>query len=277
VRTSHAQLRSASAAAPAQPAALRALIFDVDGTLADTEEGHRQAFNAAFRAHGLSWSWSASEYAQLLQVTGGKERIRAYIERLAVADPARRHDDAVAAIHATKSEAYRDLMTRGGLRLRTGVPRLLREARAAGVLLAVASTTSPGNVQALLARQFPGGARECFDVIATGDVVRHKKPAPDIYTLALAQLGVRADEAIAFEDSMIGVQAAKAAGLFTIAVPSSWTAGQDLAAADLLLTSLGDPEQPLPESEAWRIGAGFLGLAELRTLHRAGVCNAATP
>ncbi|HYL71371.1 MAG TPA: HAD-IA family hydrolase [Candidatus Dormibacteraeota bacterium] len=277
MRRALAPLPPDTTAASAPPAALRALIFDVDGTLADTEEGHRQAFNAAFRTHGLTWSWSPAEYAELLQVTGGKERIRAYIERLAAADPARRHLVAVAAIHATKSAAYVDLLARGGLRLRAGVQRLMHEARSAGVRLAIASTTSPANVEALLAKNFPGGARGGFDVIATGDVVRYKKPAPDIYRLALAQLGVRADEAMAFEDSMIGVQAAKAAGLVTVAVPSSWTAGQDLAAADLVLSSLGDPEQPLPESDAWRVGANFLGLEELRTLHRAAAGAAAAP
>ena len=262
-------VRRTGAPATAACAALRALIFDVDGTLAGTEEGHRRAFNAAFRLHGLNWSWSASEYAQLLQITGGKERLDAYMSRLAPTQTMPQQREAVAAIHATKSATYRDLVVRGELSLRTGVRRLIRAARADGLLLAIASTTSPGNVAALLESQLPGTAGGWFDVIATGDVVARKKPAPDIYRLALEQLGVCADEAVAFEDSMIGVQAAKAAGLFTVAVPSSWTAGQDLAAADVTLASLGDPEQPLPQCDAARIGASFLGLEELRTLHRA--------
>jgi HAD superfamily hydrolase (TIGR01509 family) len=259
----------ASAAETAAPAPLRALIFDVDGTLADTEEGHRRAFNAAFRAHGLQWSWSPAEYAELLQVSGGKERIGAYIKRLTAGAEARELLDAVAAIHATKSRAYLDIVLGGELALRAGIQRLIREARAGGLLLGIASTTSPGNVEALLGSMFPGHAADWFDVIATGDVVRHKKPAPDIYRLALQRLGVGANEVVAFEDSMIGIHAAKSAGVFTIAVPSSWTASQDLAAADLTLSSLGDPEQPLRDTDAWRIGASFLGLAELRTLHRA--------
>lgn len=259
---------SPGTALPRQQPRLQALVFDVDGTLADTEELHRQAFNEAFRVHGLGWSWSRVLYGELLHITGGKERLASYIERLQLAgSEASRLLGMVQKLHATKCGLYRDFVACGHVRPRAGVLRLMAEARAAGVRLAIASTTSPENVAALLASGFGPDALQRFCTIATGDVVGKKKPAPDIYNLALTALRLRPEEAIAFEDSAVGVQASRAAGVFTIAVPSSWTRGQDFAAADLTLDSLGDPEDPLSELDEWRIGAPYLGLAQLHTLH----------
>jgi HAD superfamily hydrolase (TIGR01509 family) len=247
-----------------------ALIFDVDGTLADTEDLHRTAFNEAFRAFGLDWSWDRELYAELLRVTGGKERILSYMDRCGTASAQRKWlERVVPDIHATKTQLYNELLERGHVPARTGILRLIREARLAGIRVAIASTTSPQNVDALLRASFGADSIRWFDVIVTGDVVERKKPAPDIYELALSRLGVPADRAIAFEDSEIGVRAACAAGVFTVAVPIHWTAGQDFAAADLLLPSLGDPEAPLPAADEWRIGAKFLGLEQLATVHSA--------
>ena len=249
-----------------------ALIFDVDGTLADTEELHRQAFNEAFFACGLQWRWGPALYADLLQVTGGKERIGAYLsqQRIAAAERGRLLR-LIPQIHATKTRLYLELVAQGRLRPRAGVRRLMKEARSAGLKLAIASTTSPENVQSLLRASFGADSLGWFNVIATGDVVRHKKPAPDIYNLALERLGVAPQRAIAFEDSAIGVRAAKAAGLFTVATPSLWTIGQDFSAADLVLTSLADPERPLYAIDEIRIGAKYLGLEQLETLHSAAL------
>lgn len=232
---------------------IEALIFDVDGTLADTEEAHRQAFNDAFRAHDLEFRWSRELYGELLQVAGGKERLAAFFERAPLAPNERgRLAALIPRLHAAKTACYRQRLERGGVPLRPGVRALLREARAAGVRLAIASTTSPENVAALLEGALGRAALAQFDVIATGDVVPGKKPAPDIYLLALARLGVTARGAVAFEDSQIGVAAAKAAGLFTVATPSAWTREQDFAAADLVLPNLAD-----------------LGLERLETFHAA--------
>jgi HAD superfamily hydrolase (TIGR01509 family) len=249
-----------------------AFIFDVDGTLADTEELHRQAFNEAFFACGLQWRWGPALYADLLQVTGGKERIGAYLsqQRIAAAERGRLLR-LIPQIHATKTRLYLELVAQGRLRPRAGVRRLMTEARSAGLKLAIASTTSPENVQSLLRAGFGADSLGWFNVIATGDVVRHKKPAPDIYNLAVERLGVAPQRAIAFEDSAIGVQAAKAAGLFTVATPSLWTIGQDFSAADLVLTSLADPERPLYAIDEIRIGAKYLGLEQLETLHSAAL------
>lgn len=257
---------------------LEALIFDVDGTLADTEELHRQAFNEAFFACGVDWRWGPALYADLLRITGGKERIAAYISQRQLAAAERgRLLRLIPQIHAAKTRLYQEMVALGHARPRPGVRRLILEARAAGLRVAIASTTSPENVDSLLLSSFGPQAPTWFDVIATGDVVPRKKPAPDIYNLALERLGVLARRAIAFEDSQIGLQAAKAAGLFTVATPSLWTIGQDFTAADLVLTSLADPERPLYAVDELRVGARYLGLEQLELLHSTAVRAVAPP
>jgi len=248
----------------------RALIFDVDGTLADTEELHRQAFNEAFFACGVDWRWGPALYADLLQITGGKERIAEYISRQQIPAAERgRLLRLIPQMHAAKTRIYRELVALGHLRPRAGVIRLMRAARAAGLKLAIASTTSPENVESLLSSSFGRDAQHWFSAIATGDVVTRKKPAPDIYNLALERLAIAPERAIAFEDSAIGVRSAKAAGLFTVATPSLWTIGQDFTSADLVLTSLADPDKPLYANDELRIGAKYLGLQQLTVLHSA--------
>jgi len=245
-----------------------ALVFDVDGTLADTEELHRQAFNEAFFACGIDWRWGPALYAELLQITGGKERIAVYISRHQMPASERgRLLRLVPQMHAAKTRIYRELVALGHLHPRPGVVRLMKEARAAGVKLAIASTTSPENVESLLWASFGIEASRWFSAVATGDVVPRKKPAPDIYNLVLEKLGISPERAIAFEDSAIGVRSAKAAGLFTIATPTLWTIGQDFALADLVLTSLADPDEPLYATDELRIGAKCLGLEQLAVLH----------
>jgi beta-phosphoglucomutase-like phosphatase (HAD superfamily) len=253
-----------------RPSTFDAFIFDVDGTLADTEELHRQAFNEAFFSCGVSWRWGPALYAELLQITGGKERIAHYIsqQRMAAAERGRLLR-LIPQIHAAKTRLYRELVALGHLLPRVGVLRLMKAARNVGLKLALASTTSPENVEALLVTSFGDDALSWFSAIATGDVVARKKPAPDIYNLALEMLGIAPQRAIAFEDSAIGVRAAKAANLFTVATPTLWTIGQDFSAADLVLTSLADPDKPLYATDELRIGAKYLGLEQLARLHSA--------
>ncbi|MCL4801135.1 MAG: HAD-IA family hydrolase [Burkholderiales bacterium] len=249
---------------------MEALIFDVDGTLADTEETHRQAFNAAFLEHDLHWNWSPHLYVELLKVSGGKERIARYIDGLnAAAAEKERFRGIVPGIHRTKTRIFAELIRDGRSPFRPGVARLIREARDAGVKLGLASTTSPANVEALISAGLGEDGYHWFNVIACGDQVPAKKPAPDIYQLALSTLGLPAAACVAFEDSGNGVRAAKAAGLFTVVTPTLWTQTQDFAGADLVLYSLGDPAQPLDPGAAARIGAPYLGLAQLEALHAA--------
>ncbi|HEV2271628.1 MAG TPA: HAD-IA family hydrolase [Steroidobacteraceae bacterium] len=257
---------------------IEALIFDVDGTLADTEEGHRQAFNDSFRTHGLEFRWSRELYRELLQVTGGKERLAAFFAAAQLTAGARAQLAClIPRLHATKTSFYVESMKLGRVPLRPGVRRLMAEARAAGVRLAIASTTSPANVSALLEGALGVEAPAQFSVIAAGDAVPRKKPAPDIYQLALSRLGVTPGGAVALEDSAIGVAAAKAAGLFTVATPNDRTRGQDFAAADLVLPSLADSHSPLEAADAWRVGAPYLGLEQLAIFHAAALPRVTHP
>jgi len=207
----------------------KALIFDVDGTLAETEEGHRQAFNEAFAEWGLGWRWDEHLYKVLLETTGGKERIRAFQQSYPVEE--RLSDDRIAALHRRKTELYADILSSGGLSLRPGVEAIMTEGRRRGARLAIATTTSLPNVDALCQCIWGQAASDVFDVIAAGDQVRRKKPAPDVYLLALERLGLPANECIAFEDSEAGLQSALAAGLKVCVAPARYTADQDFTGA----------------------------------------------
>lgn len=216
---------------------LRSIIFDVDGTLAETEEAHRAAFNAAFAAFGLDWSWSAEEYRGLLRTTGGKERMIAFQHSLPAG--ARRLDHgAIAALHREKTRRYGELLRVDGIALRPGVERVIVEARQRRLAVAIATTTSSGNVEQLCRCCFGAAAGDVFDVVATGDEVANKKPAPDIYVLALSRLGLLPSECLAFEDSENGVRAAKGASLHVVAAPSRYTDEDDLSCADLVVEDL---------------------------------------
>ena len=211
---------------------MSALIFDVDGTLAETEEAHRAAFNATFARHGLGWHWDRATYRRLLAVTGGKERIAAFLHESGTPD--RLDPKAIRALHAEKTEAFTRRVARG-LPPKPGILDLVAQARQEGRALAIATTTTRANVEALVLAIWHRPAEEVFDVIAAGDEVACKKPAPDVYHLALSRLGLPAQEAIAFEDSGNGVRAARAAGLRVIAAASDYTDPAELAGADLIV------------------------------------------
>ncbi len=218
---------------------LEALIFDVDGTLADTEEAHRLAFNRAFEHFRLGWHWSQGAYRDLLETTGGKERIAAYLATQSLSSAERKRlAEMIPAIHAEKTKAYGALVAEGAVPLRLGVARLLDEALAAGCRLAIASTTTAANVDALLGAALGPRGIEMFSVIACGDQVPAKKPAPDVYELVLHHLGVDAEQAVALEDSRNGLLAATRAGLWTVVTPNFWTEHHDFSEAGLLLPDL---------------------------------------
>lgn len=226
-------------------AELRALIFDVDGTLADTErDGHRMGFNRAFAEAGLSWNWSEDLYGKLLAVAGGKERIRHYIETYDPPfTPPSDLTDFIASLHRAKTQHYIRLLSQGEIPLRPGVRRLLNEARDRGLRLAIATTTTPANVTALLESTLPGGL-SWFEVIAAGDMVPTKKPAADIYYYALQQMHLSPEQCLAFEDSYNGVISSLKAGIQTVITVNGYTQHQDFSGADLVIDHLGEPDLP---------------------------------
>ena len=255
---------------------LRALIFDVDGTLADTEEAHRVAFNLAFERCGLDWVWHPEDYRELLQVTGGKERIARHVDTLPLPDAERLALIArVPEIHAEKTRFYRAFVAEGAVPLRPGVVRLIDEALAHDCRLGIASTTTAANVDALLRASLGERGAGLFGVVACGDEVALKKPAPDIYRLAMRRLGVEPDAAVAFEDSVPGLRAALAAGLPTIVTPTFWSADGDFNGALRLLPHLGDPHQPIAGEPGRQLAAApWLTFDELENLWTMGARDA---
>ena len=217
----------------------RAIIFDVDGTLAETEETHRKAFNRAFHGAGLPWSWDRDLYRQLLAVTGGKERIRYFIEDFDAEDaPQGDLDEFIRALHAEKTRAYTQMVASGELELRPGVRNLIDTAGHQGYRLAIATTTTPANVGALLAANFGAAGHDLFEAICAGDSVPNKKPAPDVYLRALVELDLPASSCVAIEDSRNGLLSAHAAGIATIVSPSIYTRDENFEEAALVIDDL---------------------------------------
>jgi HAD superfamily hydrolase (TIGR01509 family) len=207
----------------------RALIFDVDGTLAETEEVHRRAFNAAFAKADLGWCWGRLVYKDLLRVAGGKERIRAF-DRLQGVTPLL-SEAAIAELHLIKTTIYADLIASGGCPLRPGVEALLTAALTRGQRLAIATTTSRGNIDALLASALGKDWTTRFAAIVAGDEVANKKPAPDVYLEVLSRLNLSASECLAIEDSGIGLLAASRAGIPVLISRSAYFLDDDFSDA----------------------------------------------
>ena len=213
---------------------IKALIFDVDGTLAETEGVHLQAFNAAFKDFGLDWHWNHSLYLELLNTTGGKERITQYIDDHLKLDIAEWRGD-IPALHAAKTAHYVRIISEGGLRLRPGVEDLIEQAKQMGLVTAIATTTSRANIDSLVQSVWHQPVKDIFPVIACGDEVARKKPDPDVFELALERLELEPGACLAFEDSANGLQSACAAGLKTVVTPSAYSLNRDFVGAAVVL------------------------------------------
>jgi HAD superfamily hydrolase (TIGR01509 family) len=247
---------------PALPAAL---LWDVDGTLAETElQGHRRAFNRAFAEAGLPWRWDAALYLQLLAISGGRERLRHFLTQQRGVPPS---DGEVEALQASKTRHYTALVEAGELQLRPGVRRLMAEAAGSGVMQGLVTTSGRRAVQALLERQLPEHPRWLAFWIC-GEEVQRKKPDPEAYRLALQRLALPAERVLAIEDSANGVQAA-AAGLAVLVTRSASSAADGEApflAAAAVVDQLGDPQAPLTLRRGPACPGGQVTLSYLQQL-----------
>lgn len=231
---------------------LQAFIFDVDGTLADTEQAHLAAFNHAFAQEGLDWHWDSELYTELLNISGGKERMLHYWKK--VQPDVKDIDgggvqDTINRLHEIKTATYENAVNRGAVELRPGVLRLMDEARRAGIRLAIATTTSPVNIAALLRTAIGMDWREHFVAIGDASTAPIKKPHPQVYLQMIDALKLPPSACLAFEDSHNGLTAATAAGLQTIITPTDFTRHHDFSAA---LRQLPDLNQvSLAHLRAW--------------------------
>ena len=245
---------------------LRALVFDFDGTIAETERnGHRVAYNSAFRELRLDWFWDESLYGHLLSVAGGKERLRFFIDRYGPLVPAGTHEATlIEAIYAAKSCHFRTIAPT--VPLRPGVQRLVSEAHAAGLRIAIATTGSEAGVRSLLHGN--AAVAPMFEIIAGSESVPRKKPDPAVYRWVLERLELPAESCLAIEDSSVGLRAAVAAGLPTVVTVSDYTAHDDFQSAASVLTQLGDDASPAKTLAGFRLEAGIADVAFLRNVHR---------
>lgn len=252
--------------------ALKALIFDVDGTLANTErDAHLVAFNEAFQTLGLDWHWSSELYQRLLDVAGGQLRIKHYMQNYQPEFECGDVDAFAEKTQALKTKIYRRLINSGNIPLRTGVARLFNEARKAGLRLAIATTTTLGNVEALIVSTLGDGALDWFEVIGAGNVVSNLKPAGDIYHWVLAKMNLKASECMAFEDSRNGIISAADAHLKTLVTVNEYTQSHNFEGALVVLNHLGEPNKPFTviegSSNAQRTYVNVNYLKELYAKH----------
>lgn len=221
---------------------IEALIFDCDGVLVDTErDGHRVAFNRAFAALGLAAHWDEAKYGELLAVAGGKERMRHYFDTEGWPDGIVDREDLIRQLHQRKTDLFMQIIASGELPLRSGVRRVVDEALAAGVPLAVCSTSNERAVNRVVGKMLGEDRKARFAAILAGDVVSKKKPDPEIYLLARDTLGVDPVRCVVVEDSRNGLLAAKGAGMKCLVTISAYTRDEDFAEADRVVEELGDP------------------------------------
>lgn len=220
---------------------LKALIFDCDGVLVDTEkDGHRVAFNRAFKAQGFNYEWSVEKYHELLQIAGGKERMKHFFNETGWPKGVQDKDKFLKKMHKLKTDLFMEIIESGELLLRPGIARLVDEAIQEGIILAVCSTSNERAVTLIVEKLLGLERRKHFSVILAGDVVSKKKPDPEIYNLVLKTLNLKAKECVVVEDSCNGLLAAKAANMPCVVTTNGYTESEDTSEGDLVVPELGE-------------------------------------
>jgi HAD superfamily hydrolase (TIGR01509 family) len=242
---------------------IKAVFFDQDGVIIDTErDGHRVSFNMTFKEFGFTDEWSVDYYHELLQIAGGKERMKHHLLTKGFSKniPAEQVDDLIKEMHKRKTAIFVELIESGKLPLRPGIHRFMKEAMESGLLIGVCTTSNEQAAKAITGKIL---ADIKFDIVLAGDVVNKKKPDPEIYNLALTRTGLKPDEVIVVEDSRNGVLAAKAAGTHVVVTTNSYTEKEDVSSGDIIVTCLGDPDGEKGKLTKGGPGLGFDGILKV--------------
>ena len=247
-------------------AEIKALIFDQDGVIIDTErDGHRVAFNKTFKEFGFNVEWDVDYYHELLQIAGGKERMKHHLRTrgFGIEIQPEQEEELINRLHKRKTEIFIELIESGQLPPRPGIKRIMREAMDRGIKMGICTTSNEKAAHAVAYKILEGFT---FDFVLAGDVVSKKKPDPEIYLLALQRSGLKPQECIVIEDSRNGVLAAKAAGMHVVATTNYYTEREDLSQADIVVTCLGDPEGQKGELKRGGVGLDYQGVLYLDQL-----------
>ena len=242
---------------------LQGIIFDVDGTIADTEDIHRQAFNKAFSKFDLNWHWSKEKYHELLFISGGKERIT---RCLADDNATKKNTGFIEELHKCKSEYYRSILLGSDISLRPGVKRLITEAKEKELKIGIATNSSTENLQALIKKTFKVEPEKLFNTIVTNNIIADKKPSPEVYYRALKNLELSANKCIAVEDTVNGNTSAIRAGLRTVITTHAYTANNDFDGASLVLNNLGEPKDGFCVDEKFYCKKNYVDIELLNTI-----------
>lgn len=247
-------------------AQIKAVFFDQDGVIIDTErDGHRVAFNKTFKEFGYDFEWDVHYYHELLQVAGGKERMKHHLHTKGFGKPVdpEEEDELIKSMHKWKTSTFVEMIESGELPLRPGVKRLMKEVNDAGLVLGVCTTSNERSAHAVAYKVLKDID---FDFVLAGDVVKNKKPAPDIYNLALEKTGLQPEECLVIEDSRNGVLAAKAAGMHVVVTTNGYTEKEDVSDGDIVVTALGDPDGELGKLKRGGAGLDYDGVLHLDQL-----------
>jgi HAD superfamily hydrolase (TIGR01509 family) len=246
---------------------LKGIIFDVDGTIADTEEIHRQAFNQTFNEFNINWHWSVDDYRKILFISGGKERFKKILhEDKVLKSKVENPERFILELHKQKSKCYRSILESSDIQLRPGVIRLINEARDKGIQLGIATSSSMANLASLFNKTLNIEPNELFNSVVTSDTVQNKKPSPAVYQCVLAGLGLNANTCIAIEDTQNGNLSALAAGLQTIITTHDYTIDNNFTGAALVANHLGEPDDAFTVSQGTNYGKSYVDIELLNNI-----------